>query len=89
MADQCSHLGQVDAEAEPSSPGCEDCLRDGSRWVHLRMCRVCGHVGCCDSSPNKHATAHFDATGHPLDVVVRAGRGLVVVLRRRPRVPRP
>ena len=45
MADQCSHLGQVDAEAEPSSPGCEDCLRDGSRWVHLRMCRVCGHVG--------------------------------------------
>ena len=66
MADQCSHLGQVDAEAEPSSPGCEDCLRDGSRWVHLRMCRVCGHVGCCDSSPNKHATAHFRTSGHPL-----------------------
>ena len=66
MADQCSHLGQVDAAAEPSSPGCEDCLREGTRWVHLRMCRVCGHVGCCDSSPKKHATAHYDSTGHPL-----------------------
>ena len=66
MPDICSHLGQVDAEATPSSPGCEDCLRDGDRWVHLRMCRVCGHVGCCDSSPNKHASAHYATSEHPL-----------------------
>lgn len=46
--------------------GCEDCLRDGSWWIHLRMCLNCGKVGCCDSSPNKHATAHFRESGHPL-----------------------
>jgi hypothetical protein len=66
MADACTHLDVVDEAAEPSSTGCEDCLRTGDRWQHLRMCRVCGHVGCCDSSPNKHATAHNSATGHPL-----------------------
>ncbi|MEZ5316867.1 MAG: UBP-type zinc finger domain-containing protein [Vicinamibacterales bacterium] len=43
---------------------CEDCVKIGARWVHLRQCRVCGHVACCDSSPNRHATAHFRATGH-------------------------
>jgi uncharacterized UBP type Zn finger protein len=48
------------------APGCEDCLKIGARWVHLRICLSCGHVGCCDSSPNRHATAHFRATGHPL-----------------------
>jgi uncharacterized UBP type Zn finger protein len=61
----CGHLDQV-ADVEPSAQGCEDCLRTGDRWVHLRMCRTCGHVGCCDSSPNRHATAHFRSTGHPL-----------------------
>jgi hypothetical protein len=66
MPDTCSHLGDVDRAATPSSEGCEDCLRTGGRWVHLRMCRDCGHVGCCDSSPNKHATAHFASVGHPL-----------------------
>ena len=66
MADACTHLDVVDQAAEPSSSGCEDCLRAGDRWLHLRMCRTCGHVGCCDSSPNKHATAHNAATGHPL-----------------------
>jgi hypothetical protein len=66
MPDTCTHLGLVDRDATPSSTGCEDCLREGGRWVHLRMCRVCGHVGCCDSSPNKHASAHFASTGHPL-----------------------
>jgi hypothetical protein len=66
MADTCSHLDQIDAEARPSAEGCEDCLRVGGRWVHLRMCRVCGHVGCCDSSPSKHATAHNASSGHPL-----------------------
>ncbi|HEX4700174.1 MAG TPA: UBP-type zinc finger domain-containing protein [Actinomycetes bacterium] len=70
MADRapetCTHLDTVDADAKPSSEGCEDCLRTGGRWMHLRTCRECGHVGCCDSSPNKHATAHFHAVGHPL-----------------------
>jgi len=50
----------------PSAKGCEECLKIGSRWVHLRLCRTCGHVGCCDSSPHRHATAHFHATGHPI-----------------------
>ena len=66
MAKNCSHLDQVDVSATPSSKGCEDCLRIGGRWVHLRMCRTCGHVGCCDDSPAKHATAHYHSAGHPL-----------------------
>jgi hypothetical protein len=66
MPDTCSHVDQVDPQAQPSSEGCEDCLRTGGRWLHLRMCRVCGHVGCCDSSPSKHASAHFASTSHPL-----------------------
>jgi hypothetical protein len=66
MAQDCSHLDQVDVGATPSSQGCEDCLREGGRWVHLRMCRTCGHVGCCDSSPSKHATAHYAAVDHPI-----------------------
>lgn len=49
-----------------SVEGCEDCLKTGDKWVHLRICLVCGHVGCCDSSPNRHATRHFEETGHPL-----------------------
>jgi uncharacterized UBP type Zn finger protein len=63
--DGCSHLEQV-RDVAPSATGCEDCLRSGGRWVHLRMCMTCGHVGCCNSSPNRHATAHFEATGHPI-----------------------
>ncbi len=50
----------------PSAPGCEECLRIGDSWVHLRLCMTCGHVGCCDSSPNKHVRAHFHATAHPI-----------------------
>ncbi|HET6953011.1 MAG TPA: UBP-type zinc finger domain-containing protein [Acidimicrobiales bacterium] len=65
MAVICAHLDTVSG-ASPSSDGCEDCLRTGDRWVHLRMCQECGHVGCCDSSPNRHATAHFHAAGHPV-----------------------
>jgi len=53
-------------DVTPSAQGCEDCLRIGARWVHLRMCMTCGHVGCCNSSPNRHATAHHRATGHPI-----------------------
>lgn len=65
MAEACTHQNQA-ADVTPSSEGCEDCLRIGGEWVHLRVCRVCGHVGCCDSSPHRHATAHFHATDHPL-----------------------
>jgi len=50
----------------PSANGCEDCLRIGSTWLHLRLCLTCGHVGCCDSSPNRHARKHFHLTGHPI-----------------------
>jgi Zn-finger in ubiquitin-hydrolases and other protein len=50
----------------PSANGCEDCLRIGSRWLHLRLCLTCGHVGCCDSSSNRHARKHFHASGHPI-----------------------
>ena len=50
----------------PSSLGCQECLERGDRWVHLRLCMTCGHVGCCDDSPNHHATRHFHATKHPV-----------------------
>ncbi len=65
MNQVCSHLDHV-GNVVPDSDGCVDCLRIGSWWVHLRMCMSCGHVGCCDDSPNRHATAHFRETGHPL-----------------------
>ena len=65
MAANCMHTGQI-RTVQPSAQGCEDCLRTGDRWVHLRMCQTCGHIGCCDSSPNRHATAHHGATGHPV-----------------------
>src|SRR5262245_2070744 len=54
----CTHVDQIQ-DVRPSAHGCEDCLRIGGWWVHLRMCLVCGHAGCCDESPNRHATAHF------------------------------
>jgi uncharacterized UBP type Zn finger protein len=63
----CSHLGEVAVRELPAEvAGCEDCLRSGGRWLHLRICLTCGHVGCCDDSPNQHATAHNHATSHPL-----------------------
>jgi hypothetical protein len=65
VAQNCNHLDSIQ-RAPPSGPGCEECLRSGSAWVHLRCCATCGHVGCCDSSPNHHARAHFAASGHPL-----------------------
>lgn len=67
MAARCTHLDQVRILDPPGDvAGCEECLRTGGRWVHLRMCQTCGKVGCCDSSPNRHATAHAHATGHPV-----------------------
>jgi uncharacterized UBP type Zn finger protein len=62
---ECTHLNQI-RKVKPSANGCEECLKIGSTWVHLRMCLECGHVGCCDSSPNKHATKHFHKTKHPI-----------------------
>jgi uncharacterized UBP type Zn finger protein len=63
---ECSHLDTI-ADVQPSTmEGCEDCLREGSGWVHLRECLECGHVGCCDNSPRRHATAHWHATQHPI-----------------------
>jgi monovalent cation:H+ antiporter-2, CPA2 family len=61
----CNHLDQVQA-VRPNSRGCEECLRTGDGWVHLRLCMTCGHVGCCDSSRNKHASAHFRSSQHPI-----------------------
>lgn len=63
--DECTHIDQVQ-EVEASSNGCEDCLKIGGRWVHLRLCMTCGHVGCCDNSPNKHATKHFHDSNHAI-----------------------
>lgn len=65
MVIPCTHLNQI-REVTPHARGCEDCLKTGDRWVHLRLCLTCGHVGCCDSSKNKHATKHFHTTKHPL-----------------------
>ncbi|HEX8684226.1 MAG TPA: UBP-type zinc finger domain-containing protein [Ardenticatenaceae bacterium] len=65
MARQCTHLDEIQ-NVKPASLGCEECLKMGDYWVHLRLCLTCGHVGCCDSSKNKHATKHFHATEHPI-----------------------
>ena len=63
----CSHLDQVQVIEPPETiEGCEDCLAIGARWVHLRMCETCGRIGCCDSSPNRHASRHAHAEGHPI-----------------------
>ena len=69
MSDQlsCAHLDQIELTELPESvDGCEDCLREGGVWMHLRICLSCGHVGCCDSSPNHHASRHARAEGHPI-----------------------
>jgi len=63
----CTHLEQVHITQLPESvEGCEDCLKMGGKWLHLRICLECGHVGCCDSSPNRHASAHAHASDHPV-----------------------
>ena len=63
----CSHLDSIEITAVPGEvAGCQECLEQGTRWVHLRMCQACGHIGCCDNSPGRHATGHFRATGHPI-----------------------
>ena len=62
----CTHEDQIREDVKPRSQGCAECVKLGDTWVHLRLCLSCGHVGCCDSSKNKHATAHFRESGHPI-----------------------
>jgi len=69
MATICEHLERATERAsgvKPSGPGCQECLKTGAEWVHLRLCLTCGHVGCCDDSPNRHASKHAHATKHPV-----------------------
>jgi hypothetical protein len=77
MSDECTHTDAI-RDVTPSTLGCEKCLRIGSKWLHLRLCRTCGDVGCCDDSPNHHATKHFHATRHPTSKAMtrrKAGHG--------------
>jgi CPA1 family monovalent cation:H+ antiporter len=64
--EQCAHLQAAPAGVDPRTPGCEEHQPEDGPWVHLRLCLTCGHVGCCDSSKPRHATAHHQATGHPV-----------------------
>ena len=67
MTGWCTHLASIELIELPESiAGCEDCLATRGTWVHLRMCQSCGHIGCCDSSPNRHASKHAAASGHPI-----------------------
>lgn len=69
----CTHVQQVRRVSARTPNGCEECLQTGDTWVHLRECLTCGHIGCCDSSKNKHASAHFHATRHPIIRAYKAG----------------
>jgi len=72
----CEHIQALTSTPAPKTPdGCEECLRDGTTWVHLRLCMECGHVGCCDSSPQKHATAHFHEVSHHVMRSFEPGEG--------------
>lgn len=66
MTTTCTHLDQIDESITPLSTGCQECQELGGWWVRLRICLTCGHVGCCDDSPGKHAAQHFHETGHPI-----------------------
>jgi len=65
MKANCTHLESVKTD-QANTNGCEECLQTGDTWVHLRLCRTCGHVGCCDDSKNRHARKHFHVTSHPI-----------------------
>lgn len=65
-SEECPHLSQATDVTRPERLACEDCLREGTRWVHLRQCLACGHTGCCDSSPRRHASRHWRETSHAL-----------------------
>lgn len=72
MESICKHLESVE-DVAPNAKGCEECLAKGDTWIHLRLCTTCGHVGCCDSSKNKHATKHYKATEHPVIKSLESG----------------
>jgi len=76
MAQTCTHLEQIKVR-ETEKRVCEDCVKIGDSWVRLRLCLICGHVGCCDSSKNKHATRHYHATEHPLVRSIEPGESWV------------
>jgi len=76
MSLKCSHLGTIQFTGTHTRV-CEDCVKTGDSWVHLRLCLECGHVGCCDSSKNKHATKHFHHTKHPLMRSIEPGESWV------------
>ena len=74
MSVTCTHLDTIAVTELPEEvPGCHDCLEIGGTWVHLRMCQTCGRIGCCDSSPHRHASAHARTTGHPIARSVEPG----------------
>jgi uncharacterized UBP type Zn finger protein len=74
----CEHAKLVRIhEVRRPAAGCEDCLAIGGQWVHLRICLTCGRVGCCDSSPNRHATKHFETAGHPVITSAEPGESWV------------
>jgi uncharacterized UBP type Zn finger protein len=74
MSDRgCSHLDAIDAIKQPQRRECEECVKIGAQWVHLRTCQTCGVTLCCDSSPNHHATKHAHATGHPVIASAQPG----------------
>lgn len=73
----CTHTDQI-VDVTPGTPdGCQECLESGSWWVHLRICLTCGHVGCCDNSPNQHATRHYRASKHPIIQSYESGENWV------------
>jgi uncharacterized UBP type Zn finger protein len=76
MAQKCTHLPGIKFETTDKDY-CEDCVKTGDTWVHLRLCLACGHVGCCDSSPNRHATKHFRGTKHPLVRSIEPGEAWI------------
>jgi len=76
MTVKCTHLDQIKVR-RPGKHVCEECVKLGDTWVHLRMCLICGNVGCCDSSQNQHATKHFHLTGHPLMRSIEPGESWV------------
>ena len=75
MTDGTSEEEEIDVTVPPSGTGCLECEQTGGWWVHLRRCAACGHIGCCDTSPSQHATAHFTETGHPLMRSFEPGEG--------------
>ena len=73
--ESCPHAVLARPNIKPSGQGCKECLALGTGWVHLRLCMICGHVGCCDNSPGRHATGHFAQTGHPILKSFEPGEG--------------